>query len=254
MQGGDGSQAEPRRPTGELKAPTGELGVPLKAAAVPRWRRLDVRLTELIFFLVAIVGAVALGLGITAYFRQHPYILAYLIAYAGFRLADLLVREDFEPPPDTAAGLSGLLLGHLPVLLLFAAAPFERTYIYGGEVTRGMGAAGFILELLGLWLALGARVQLGFLGTPAQTNGSRTLVRGGLFRHIRHPVWLGEFLVLLAWALEFGAPITALVTIIVGIAMGRRRAAVEEAEMLVQFGEEYAQYVRESDAFIPSIW
>jgi protein-S-isoprenylcysteine O-methyltransferase Ste14 len=255
MEGIDGEQTEPRKPTGELKAPTGELGATgSKAPRLPRWRRLDVRLTELIVFLVAVVGAVALGLGITDYFRQHPYILAYLVAYGGFRFADLLVREDFEPAPETAAGLSGLMLGHIPILLLFAAAPFERTYMYGGEVTRGLGAAGFVLELLGLWLALGARVQLGFLGTPTESNSPLTLVRTGLFRHLRHPIWLGEFLVLLGWTIEFGAPITTLVTIIAGIVVGRRRAGAEEAAMLAQYGEEYAQYLRESDAFIPSVW
>jgi protein-S-isoprenylcysteine O-methyltransferase Ste14 len=254
MEGDDGSQTDPRKSTGELRAGTGELGATQsKAVTAPRWRRLDVRLTELIVFLVAVVGAVAIGLGITDYFREHPYILAYLIAYAGFRLADLLVREDFEPQPDTA-GLSGLLLGQIPVLLLFAAAPFERTYMYGGEVERWTGALGFMLELLGLWLALGARIQLGFLGTPSRVDGQRVLVRSGLYRHIRHPIWLGEFLVLLAWALEFGAPITAIVTIIVGITIGRRRAAAEEAEMVAQFGEEYAQHMRESDAFIPGLW
>ena len=67
---------------------------------------------------MAVVGAVALELGITGYFGEHPYTLAYLIAYAGFRFADVMVREDFEPPPD-AALLSGSILRQLPVLLLF---------------------------------------------------------------------------------------------------------------------------------------
>src|SRR5208282_4225211 len=149
MEGGNGTQAEPRKPTGELKAPTGGLG-PLSARAVPRrWRRIDIRVSELIVFLVAAVGAVALGLGISQYFGEHPYTLAYLIAYAGFRLADVMVREDFEPPPDTAL-FSGSILRQLPVLLLFAAAPFERTYIYGGEVARWVQALGLLMELLGL--------------------------------------------------------------------------------------------------------
>src|SRR5260370_28248557 len=128
MEGGNGTQAEPRKPTGELKAPTGDLG-PIPASASPRrWRRIDIRLSELIVFLVATIGAVALGLGITQYFTEHPYILAYLIAYAGFRLADVMVREDFQPPPD-APPLSGAILRPFPVLLVFAAAPFARAFI-----------------------------------------------------------------------------------------------------------------------------
>ena len=119
-----------------------------------------------------------------------------------------MVREDFEPPPD-AALLSGSILRQLPVLLLFAAAPFERTYIYGGEVARWVQALGLLMELLGLWLALGARIQLGFFSSTPESGGPRALVRNGLYGTIRHPIWLGEFLVVFAWALEFGAPISA---------------------------------------------
>jgi protein-S-isoprenylcysteine O-methyltransferase Ste14 len=253
MEGGDGTQAEPRKPTGELRAPTGGLA-PVPATTAPqRWRRIDIRVSELIVFLVAAVGAVALGLGITQYFIEHPYTLAYLIAYAGFRLADVMVREDFEPPPD-AALLSGAILRQLPVLLLFAAAPFERTYIYGGEVARWVQAMGLLMELLGLWLALGARIQLGFFSSTPESGGPRALVRNGLYGKIRHPIWLGEFLVVFAWALEFGAPITATLTAIFGIVMGRMRAATEEAEMLAQFGDEYARYLQQTERFIPGIW
>ena len=222
-------------------------------AASQRWRRIDIRVSELIVFLVAVAGAVALGLGISQYFSEHPYILAYLIAYAGFRFADVLVREDFEPPPD-AAGLSGSILRQLPVLLLFAAAPFERTYLYGGEVAVWAQALGLLMELLGLWLALGARIQLGFFSSTPDCGGSRTLVRNGLYGRIRHPIWLGEFLVVFAWTFEFGAPVAALITLTVGAVMGRMRARAEEAEMLTQFGDQYARYMHETDCFIPGVW
>ncbi|HTQ26452.1 MAG TPA: isoprenylcysteine carboxylmethyltransferase family protein [Candidatus Binataceae bacterium] len=253
MEGGDGSSPEPRKPTGELKAPTGGLGPAAAGAAPRRWRRVDIRVTELIVFLVAVVGAVALGLGITQYFTEYPYTLAYLIAYAGFRLADVMVREDFEPPPDTA-GLSGSILRQLPVLLLFAAAPFERTYIYGGEVARWVQAMGLLMELIGLWLALGARIQLGFFSSTPDTGGPRSLVRNGLYGRIRHPIWLGEFLVVFAWTLEFGAPLSAALTLAFGIVMGRIRAAGEEAEMLALFGDPYARYLHDTECFIPGIW
>ncbi len=253
MESGDGAQPDSRRPTGDLKAPTGSLGGGALRAPVHRWRRVDIRVSEMIVFLVAVVGAVALGLGISAYFVEHPYILAYLIAYAGFRFADVMVREDFEPPHD-AALLSGSILRQLPVLLVFAAAPFERTYLYGGEVARFVQAMGLLMELLGLWLALGARIQLGFFSSAREPGGAHALVRNGLYGRIRHPIWLGEFLVVFAWTLEFGAPIAAAVTALFGIVMGRMRAAAEEASMLAQFGGEYARYLHDTEAFIPGIW
>ena len=53
---------------------------------------------------------------------------------------------------------------------------------------------------------------------------------------------------------EFGAPVSAALTMIFGVAMGRMRAASEEAEMLAQFGNQYARYLQETESFIPGIW
>jgi protein-S-isoprenylcysteine O-methyltransferase Ste14 len=251
---GSGGAGTGAKDTGSLKAGTGDLGAAPPGAAQPkRWRRIDAGVTELVVFLVAVVGAVALGLGISDYFIAHLYICAYLIAYAGFRFADLLVREDFAPPPDTTRPW-GSIIGQLPVLLLFAAAAFERTYIYGAEPARWIQAIGFLLELLGLWLALGARIQLGYFSSAPQPGAPRRLVRNGLYCYIRHPIYLGEFLVVFAWTFVLGAPIVAIISIIVAVIAGRRRIAADEARLLAQFGDEYAQYLRETDAIIPSLW
>src|SRR5260370_30682572 len=83
----------------------------------PRDRNFFLRMGELLIFLVAMVGAVALGLGVTSYFRQHVYIAAYLLAYACFRLADLLVREDYGPNPARDA-LGPRIAIELPLLFL----------------------------------------------------------------------------------------------------------------------------------------
>jgi len=48
--------------------------------------------------------------------------------------------------------------------------------------------------------------------------------------------------------------VSAALTLIFGIVMGRMRAATEEAEMLVQFGDPYARYLQETECFIPGIW
>ena len=253
MDAGNGSHPEPRKATGSLRAVSDQPGGATGQPEQQRWRRIDIRVSELIVFLVAVIGAVGLGLGIIQYFTEHPYTLAYLIAYAGFRLADVLVREDFEPPPDTVL-LLGSILRQIPVLVLFAAAPFERTYLYGGEVARWVQAIGFLMELVGLWLALGARIQLGFFSSAPEPGGAHALVRNGLYGRIRHPIWLGEFLVVFAWSLECGAPITAVITLIFGIVMGRTRANTEEAAMMAQFGDEYARYMMNTERFIPGIW
>ncbi len=168
---------------------------------------LALHFAETAIFLVAVIGAIALGLGITAYFAEHRYVLAYLAAYAGFRFSDLIVREDAEDSPPREE-LSRRIVAQLPLLLTFAAAPFERTYVYGGAAPVFVRAFGLFLALLGMWLALGARIQLGFF-TAGRTAEHPVLVRRGFYRFIRHPIYAGTFLVAFAWTLIYGAPVTA---------------------------------------------
>ncbi|MGA2410724.1 MAG: isoprenylcysteine carboxylmethyltransferase family protein [Candidatus Binataceae bacterium] len=243
----EASTAEPVPPIEQLD-PASRAVAKLEA---PR-RNFTLRLGELIIFLTAIIGAVALGLGISSYFAAHPYVSAYLVAYAAFRFADLLVREDATLWTDRE-GFARRVAYQLPILLLFATAPFERTYIYGAEAPPWAAGLGLLIELAGLWLALGARIQLGFFSGPLE-GGERKLVHGGLYRYIRHPIFLGEFLVLVAWPFEYGAPVTEVVMLIVGLTVLYRRIRREEAEMLAYHGDDYASYMRETDRIVPNVW
>jgi protein-S-isoprenylcysteine O-methyltransferase Ste14 len=254
-EGSHPSAESEKRPTGSLKPGTGALA----AAPEPtRWstriftRDLLLRLAELAIFLTAMIGAVALGLGITDYFHDHRYVAAYLLAYAGFRLADLLVRDEGEDVRRDS--LAPRILGQMPLLVLFAAAPFERTYGYGGEAPAWAAALGLLLELAGLWLALGARIQLHFFSSDRAGREGAQLVRSGFYKYVRHPIYSGMFLVLFAWPFEYGAPVTALFTLVIGAFVLHRQIRGEELLLRERYGPEYADYCRETDALIPSIW
>jgi protein-S-isoprenylcysteine O-methyltransferase Ste14 len=254
---GANNAAASRKRTGELKPATGSLEG-AKAALAPALeqpipRDLAVRAGETAILLAAIIGAIALGLGISEYLGEHPYVAAYLVAYMAFRFADLLVRDEEALGLDRAR-FARRVMYELPLLAVFFAAPFERTFIYGGEAPQWLGALGLLIELMGLWLALGARIQLGFFSPGNAEEAHRGLVRGGLYRHIRHPIYAGEFLVIAAWPLEYGAPVTLALTIIVGFIALRRRIRDEEAEMVARFGDEYAEYMRATDNILPNVW
>ena len=254
--------APPRRSTGSLRAGTGDLHADAAAAAIDHATAaphtplarcdLSMRIAETVIYLLAVIGAVAIGLGMSDYLQHHPYVYAYLIAYAAFRIADLLVREESMLGTDRAH-FARRIMGELPVLVLFAAAPFERSF-HAADAPGWMAGLGILIELLGLWLALGARVQLGFFSAGEVNGTERPIVRNGLYRFIRHPIYAGEFLVLLAWPFEYGAPLTMLVMIVAGAFIVRRRIAEDEAEMLASHGDRYADYMRVTDALIPNVW
>ncbi len=241
--------------TGGLKPTTATLLADAIASPIgqPHFiRSLALHFAETTIFLVAAIGAIALGLGITAYFAEHDYMLAYLVAYAGFRFSDLIVREDAEDRPAHEE-LARRIYVQLPILIVFAAAPFERTYVYGGAAPALSSAIGLLIELLGMWLALGARIQLGFF-TAGRTPEHPVLVKRGFYRHIRHPIYAGTFLVTFAWTLIYGAPVTAILTLIIGAVFAHRQMKSEEEALRARFGEEYDGYRRETDALIPAIW
>lgn len=246
---------QPEKATGELKAPTGPLtGQSSVSQSLGPESRFRTQAAELLVFLAAILGAIALGLGISDYFSDHRYVSAYLIAYAGFLVADLLVRDDGHKGSVQSDSRLNRQRSRLPILLLFAAAPFERTYLYGGEPVEWLGALGLLLELLGLWLALGARIQWSYFTSASATGERTTVVKSGFYRYIRHPIYAGSFLVLLAWPLEYSAPITFVIALATGVVILRRLIAAEEAVMLARFGGEYVSYQRETDSIIPGVW
>jgi protein-S-isoprenylcysteine O-methyltransferase Ste14 len=247
------SSAQASATSAAVSAPELAPAVAPTKAKLPAQRNFTLRLGELAIFLTAIVGAVALGLGISSYFVAHPYVLAYLAAYGAFRFADLLVRDEAALWTDRQ-GFARRVAYELPILVLFAAAPFERTYIYGAEAPQWSAALGLLIELAGLWLALGARIQLGFLAPAVKDDTPPALVRGGMYRYIRHPIQLGEFLVLMAWPFEYGAPVTEGLMLVIGAIVMYRRIRREETELLAIHGDHYAQYMRETDRVLPNVW
>jgi protein-S-isoprenylcysteine O-methyltransferase Ste14 len=230
----------------EIRAPA--------ATATPIARRdFTVRLAELVIQLVAIIGAIAVGLGITAYFSSHQYVVAYLVSYAAFRFADLLMRDQTTLGLDSAR-FARRMIYELPLLALFFGAPFERTFIYGGEVPRWLGTLGLLIELAGIWLVLGARIQRIYFYPGGNRDSYRALIRSGLYRFIRHPIYTGEFLVMLGWPFEYGAPITLLIAAALGFVFANQRIRREEADMIAEHGDAYADYMRTTDRMIPNLW
>jgi protein-S-isoprenylcysteine O-methyltransferase Ste14 len=231
---------------------TTETGGPAVVAPIAR-RDFTVRMAELLVQLAAIIGAVAIGLGITAYFSSHRYVVAYLVSYAAYRFADLLMRDRAALGVDSAR-FARRMIYELPLLALFFGAPFERTFIYGGEAPRWLATLGLLIELAGIWLALGARIQREYFGPASGHNSHRALIQSGLYRLIRHPIYTGEFLVTLGWPFEYGAPITLLIAAALGLMFVNQRIHREEADMLAEHGDEYAAYMRVTDRMIPNLW
>ena len=122
------------------------------------------------------------------------------------------------------------------------------------DAARPGQLASWILLVLAAGLAAVAGRQLRVGGRPERGIEPTTiLVTEGIYRHLRHPLYLsllllaaGVWLKSLSWASTAAATATALA---IGLT-----ARAEEKELEVQFGEAYRNYRAKAKGIIPWLW
>lgn len=114
---------------------------------------------------------------------------------------------------------------------------------------------GLIIFLIGLLLALWARWALGTMygvstGSFAPLQEKHRLVQRGPYALIRHPMYLGYWLVMLGVLLTYRTW-TPLALLIMTVPSFYRRARREEISLEEIFGEEWQSYVKHVPMFLP---
>ena len=88
----------------------------------------------------------------------------------------------------------------------------------------------------------------------ARTRSDHELVRTGPYSRIRHPIYLGMLLFLLALAVALGHWIQLLVSLPVFIAGTTIRTRLEDGLLEQSFGDSFRDYRRSTPALIPRIF
>lgn len=83
-------------------------------------------------------------------------------------------------------------------------------------------------------------------------ENTSVLVVSGIYRYIRHPLYLSVFLLGTGIMLKDAGTIQIILWIIILIAVPVT-ARIEENEMITKFGDEYRSYMKETKMFIPYI-
>ena len=113
--------------------------------------------------------------------------------------------------------------------------------------------AGLILLAAGVVALLQAFVRFVVegLGTPAPVAPTERLVVGGLYRHVRNPMYLAVAATIVGQALVLGQLILLLYAAAFGAAVAAFVHWYEEPTLRRQFGEEYEAYRRAVPAWWP---
>jgi protein-S-isoprenylcysteine O-methyltransferase Ste14 len=79
------------------------------------------------------------------------------------------------------------------------------------------------------------------------------LVTDGYYKHIRHPIYLGEIARMFGWVITLSS-LYGLLFMIIGSMFLLIRIEVEEKMLIEAFGEEYREYQRKTKKLIPYIY
>ena len=205
--------------------------------------------------LAAYLGLAIAGAGGAGRFFSHPPLIAVTVVTIALGFAALFseghigagVREDRSNRWVIAALTAlGLIDAYLP-----AYTDRIDFLTFGEDAVRWVG---FFVYSIGGALRLAPVFVLGrrFSGLVAIQPGHR-LVTTGLYGVIRHPSYLGLFLLALGWALAFRSGVGVIIAVLMLIVVLARIDA-EERLLSETFGAEYDAYRTRTWRLVPYIY
>ncbi len=111
---------------------------------------------------------------------------------------------------------------------------------------------GIVVMAVGLWLFWRAHADLGRnWSSTLALRDDHTLVTQGVYRHIRHPMYAGAWLMYIAQVFLLSNWVAGFSGVVAFGLLYFLRVPKEEAMMLEEFGEQYQQYVSKTGRVIP---
>lgn len=155
------------------------------------------------------------------------------------------------------------LLASLGSLVFFVVAPVVVAGVVPWWLTGWeMRAVASPIRVLGvLLIGVGAvalvhsfvRFVVEGLGTPAPVAPTEHLVVGGLYRHVRNPMYVAVLACVIGQALLLGQIVLVGYAVVVGVAMAAFARWYEEPALARRFGDSYKMYRRNVPGWLPRI-
>ncbi len=128
-------------------------------------------------------------------------------------------------------------------------APLGRVPVAG----RGIERTGYALFATGVVLFVTAGITL-WRGLQESTPDRLQLVTNGVYRWLRHPMYVGFVLAMLGADLITGSLAGLLITLVLFLPATRRRARHEEATLACELGKEWKAYASRTPSVLLLDW
>ena len=141
------------------------------------------------------------------------------------------------PPPVIDLACAGAMAW------LAGAVPAARLWPPGGAwwvwvLALGLATVGALVALAGLIEFRRARTTF----NPLAPQRARTVVTSGVYRHTRHPMYLGMLIVLAGWAVWLGSAAALLGLPLSVLLLNGLQIGPEERILRERFGQDYVDY------------
>jgi protein-S-isoprenylcysteine O-methyltransferase len=114
---------------------------------------------------------------------------------------------------------------------------------------------GLVLLGIGIVVRSIAIAQLGRFHTPnVAVRHDHQLMESGLYRHVRHPSYLGALIAFLGFSLALGNVLSVVVVMVITPAIYLYRIREEEAALAAAFGDDYLAYCGRTKRLIPGLY
>lgn len=114
---------------------------------------------------------------------------------------------------------------------------------------------GVTLAAMGFGLRYWSMRTLGrFYTNPVTIRDDHELIRNGPYRWIRHPVYTGGLLVLVAFPLILGSVLSLALTLLLCLTVYIERIGIEEAALVARFGDAYTKYSERTYRLLPGLF
>ncbi|UZE47156.1 protein-S-isoprenylcysteine O-methyltransferase [Rhodopseudomonas sp. P2A-2r] len=193
---------------------------------------------------VSLLGEIVWAVGTVAWF-----VIRYPYARRARRAAT--VRVDGLSRERILLGVATVGLFVVPVVYLATGWPRALNY----DLNYAAVAIGVLVYVASLWLFRRSHKDLGRQWSASlEIREKHQIVRAGVYRLIRHPMYASFWLWALAQAFLLPNAVAALSGLVAVAILFFARIGFEERMLTEAFGEDYRVYMRETKRIIPGIY